>query len=150
MEIINPFRNPRKATDSLLRKKKWTFASTQTTKQNKTKRNLVHEHSEAHSWTNLYLRLRTFRKAKPLNGDLQGPEEGFQEKLYFRIQSSRLPYSIITNSIHSKRLNWKQQICVWSCPLSAEVMEFSCIPHRAEEFKGICLNQMTCSNIMAT
>lgn len=42
----------------------------------KTKRDFVHEHSEAHSWTNLYLRLRTFIKAKPLNGDWPSRSRG--------------------------------------------------------------------------
>uniref|UniRef100_A0A5F4W9R3 Uncharacterized protein n=1 Tax=Callithrix jacchus TaxID=9483 RepID=A0A5F4W9R3_CALJA len=41
------------------------------------KTTIFHEHSKAHSWTNLYTRLRLFIKSKPLNGDLQGPEEGF-------------------------------------------------------------------------
>ena len=133
--------------DSLLRGGKWTFTSTQKHKRKKS-RNFVREHSEAYSWTNLYPRSRTFIKAKPLNGDLQNPGEGFQEKVYFQIQNSRLLYSIITNSIHSKRLNWKKQICVWSCPLSVEVMEFSCTPHRTEEFKDACLSQMTRGTIM--
>lgn len=133
--------------DSLLRKKMHIHIYS----KNNTKktRDFVHEHPEAHSWKNLYLRLTTFRKAKPLNGDLQGLEVGFQEKAYFKIQNSRLLYSIITNSIHSKRLNWKKQICARSCPLSVEVMEFSCTTHRAEEFKGTCWSQMTCGSIVA-
>lgn len=63
--------------DSVLRQK-CTFKKT--IKEKKNTRNFVPEYPEAHSWTNLYPRLRIFRKAKPLDSDLQGPEEGFQEK----------------------------------------------------------------------
>lgn len=111
-------------------------------------RNFVHKHPEAHSLTNLYPRLRTFIKAKTLNGDLQGPEESFQEEVYFEVQNNRLLCSRITNSIHSKRPNWKKQICTRSCPLSVEVMEFSGTPHRAE-LKGACLSRTTHSNTRA-
>lgn len=74
-------------------------------------------------------------------------QRGLSEEVYFKVQNNRSPHSIITNSIHSKRLNLKKQICTWSCSLSEEVMEFSRTPHRAE-FKGACLSQMTHS-IMA-
>lgn len=60
-------------------REKYTFTSSN--KQTNKTRKLVHEDPEAHSWTNLCPTLGAFIEGEPLSGDLQGPEEGFQEKV---------------------------------------------------------------------